>query len=176
MNYGRPPGASRADFQAARAYELLVEGLLGPGIVSNLDSSDKQDFWRPGYFLDVKERKQLLSDKWPVPDGWDPNDAFILDELSVRKALVHFPAAYFWLHDCTNDRVFLARIDQVVCGNHVRMDRTIAPGKSKGKWIINLSDFQELEPFWQEAVDEIILADLSEMAWKQSPLLIGAIK
>lgn len=173
MKYDRPPGAGAHDFKAARDYELQVGEMIGPYVVDNLDSTTKLDFWVPGWFLDVKERKQLLSAKWPIPGGWDPNDAFILDELSVRKALHHYPAAYFWMHDCTNDRVFLARIDEVVCGDRVRLDRETSPGNSKGKWILNLSDYRELDREDQENVSLLILDDQLAMAWKQSPLLIG---
>lgn len=170
----RPAGAARADYLAAKDYEAVVEFMLGPGIVSYVTSNTELDFHRPGYYLDVKERKSNLSDEWDLPPGCSKDDAFVIDELSVRKALRHYPAAYFWLHECQTDRVFLARIDEVVCGNHTRQDREVDKnGSLKGKWVVDLNDFRELDQIQQPMVDVLILEDLAEMSWKQSPLLIG---
>ena len=78
------------------------------------DSTDELDWWMPGSFVEVKAKNQPISNRWPLPCA-EP-DAFILDELSVRKALAHFPHAYFVFLDHPLQRVFVARVDEVICG------------------------------------------------------------
>lgn len=170
MKYTRPPGAGTADFGAAREYELKVGQLLGPYRIDNLDSPDRMDFWVPAVFLDVKERRQPIGARWPIPESWAREDTFIIDELSLRRAMLHAPSAYFWLHTCDDDRVHLARVDEILCAERVRVDRETSPGRSKGKWLVSLSDFRDITAEVDNVL-QIILQDQIEMKWKQSPLL-----
>lgn len=173
INYGRTAAQRKADHEGARKFELEVGTWLGDFVVENLDSTDRMDYWIPGPFIDVKEKNQPLSKVWPLPEGCRPEDAFILDELSIRRALEKYPHAYFILRDNPCDRTFLARVDEVVCGDRRRLDR-IGPAPRnhpKGKWVVNLTQFRQLTDPKAEVLP-LILQDQSGLAWRQSACLI----
>lgn len=159
------------DFATAREFENQVGQWLGPFKVENLDAKDRMDFWVPGVYLDVKEKRQPISHVWPLPAGTDPADCFILDELSIRRALDKFPHAYFLLRDVPGDRYFLARVDEVLMADRRRVNRVGSTGVRKGKWVVRLSDFRQLtDP--QAELYPSILADQIAMPWRKSECLI----
>ena len=171
MKYPRTGAQRAADRAESRASEEQVGAWLGAYKIANLDATDRMDYWLPGVFLDVKEKKQPITDRWPVPAGCVETDAFILDELSIRRAMGHFPHAYFLMHDRPLDRWFLARIDEVVCGDRERVNREGSTGVKKGKHVIDLSQFRHLtDPATQ--LLPTILADQITVPWKQSACLI----
>lgn len=169
MKYDRPPGAVRSDFFAAKAYEEEVASWHDYWI-ANLDRNDRLDFWHPGFFLDVKERKAPLSKKWPLPEGCTAEDAFVLDEVAIRKALEHFPGAFFLLRDAAGDRTFLARVDELLLCDRVRVNREYN-GQARGKVVVNMTDFRQLTDPRTELLPTI-LADLVGLTWKQAPCLL----
>ncbi len=171
MKYARTGAQRAADHANARQNELLVQTWLGDFVVPNLDSTERLDFWIPGTFLDVKEKRQRITARWPMPATVTEPDAFILDELSIRKAMAHFPSAYFLLHDCPMERWFLARADEVMCGDRERLNRQGTTGVDKGKWVIDLRQYRQLADPSVELLPAI-LADQVAMPWKLSQCLI----
>jgi hypothetical protein len=159
------------DKAGARESELLVGTWLGGYKIANLDANDRMDYWVPGLYLDVKEKRQPLTPRWPLPPGTVEADAFVLDELSVRRAMQHAPHSYFILHDCPNNRWFLARSDEIVCADRERINREGATGVKKGKWVINLTQFRHLtDP--AEQLLPTVLADQIGLPWKKSECLV----
>lgn len=170
MAYDRPPGAKRADFEDARLFEEQVGEWLGDYRIGNLDSPTRLDWWIPGFFLDVKEKRQTLSARWHLLGDVPEEDLFVIDELSVRKAAEHFPHAYFLLRCRPTGRMFLARIDEMFCAERVRRDRVSSAGHRKGKWIIDMTQFRQLVDPAVE-LKQMILADQVQTPWKVSPCL-----
>ena len=173
MAYPRPVGAGARDFAASKDFERQVGEWLGHYKIGNLESTDRLDWWVPGFYLDVKEKKQKLNPRWHLLPGVDEVDLFVIDELSVRKAQEHFPHAYFLLRDVPADRIFLARIDEVTGAERIRVNRTGSTGHKKGKWIMSLRNFRQLyNPGLQ--LMPAILDDQVSMPWKRSECLSAA--
>lgn len=145
IHHPRPGYASQHDRNAAKAFEAEVGTWLGEYKIERLDSKTETDFWVPGFYVEVKEKRQPLSDVWPLPAGCLSEDAFILDELSVRRLCEKFPYAWFVLRDVPGDRIFLASIAEIVCGDHVRLNRIGSTDHKKGKWVIDLSQYALLQ-------------------------------
>ena len=168
MSYARPQGARSADFARAREFEETVGSWLGPFKVGNLDATDRLDWWIPGPFIDVKEKNQKLTRKWTKHIDYPEVDAFIVDELSVRRAAEHFPHAYFLIRDNPGGgRIFLARVDEVFCADRVRLDRSGSTNHKKGKWIVNLQNFRLLDRPAEQLLPTV-LDDQIHMPWKAS--------
>lgn len=175
MKYPRPVGASVTDFHAARAYELTVQGWLGPFLIANLDSPTKMDFYVPGIVLDVKERRRPLSDKWPRPNNCSPEDAFVVDELSVRRAIRHGYSAYFLLRDISGNRTFLVSLIEMLCADRIRLNREGSGGHAKAKWVLDLSQFKQLvDP--EHDLLPTILADQVAEPWNRSDCIIRTLE
>jgi hypothetical protein len=166
--YTRTAAQRRGDFEAAREFELEVQGWLGDFLVPKLNSTTELDFWLPGIYLDVKEKRQPISARWPLPPGVPQRDCFILDELSVRKAMEKYPSAYFLIRDVPGgDRLFLAPIYEVVGVERTRVQRV-----GKGKWIIDLANFRELDRATASTdLRTMLLADQVALPWKASECL-----
>lgn len=171
LRYPRTAAQRAGDFANARAFEEEVGTWLGSFKVGNLSAHDRMDWWVPGVFIDVKEKGSPLSAVWPIPPGCRHEDAFIIDELSIRRAMEKYPHAYFVMRDRPTGRVFLARVDEVVCGDHRRIDRVGSTDKAKGKWVVNLAQFRQLVDPANELMANV-LGDQMAIAWRQSPCLI----
>lgn len=169
LSYPRTTEQRSGDFAGARQGEELVGTWLGDFKIANLDSTDLLDYWIPGSWIEVKQKNQPISDRWPLRCA-EP-DAFILDELSVRKAMAHFPSAYFMLNDVPGARWFLARVDEVACCERLRINREGPGGHLKGKWILDLTQFRQLLDPRRELLPAIF-ADHVAMPWKGSALLV----
>jgi hypothetical protein len=168
MTYERPPGAARADFNAAREFENEVGTWLGEFRVGNLTSPDKLDWWVPGVFIDVKEKRQPLTDRWHLLPNVSEKYLFVLDELSVRRAAQYFPHAYFLIRDVpAGGLIYLARIDEVFCAERARLDRVSGAGNRKGKWVIDLRNFRLLTDPANQLLPTV-LSDQQHMPWKSS--------
>lgn len=159
--YKRTKAQKQHDFVAARAFEEQVGEWLGEYKVSHLDRPDKLDWWVPGVYVEVKEKNQRLTERWHLLPGVREPDLFIIDELSVRRAAEHFPHAYFVLHDRPSGRLFLARVDEIFCAERARRMRD-----GKGKWVIDLRNFRELER--GSDLLQAILEDQVALGWKKS--------
>jgi len=173
MKYPRTTGQRIDDFAEARAVEELVGSWLGAHKIGNLDSTERMDWWVPGFYLDVKEKKQPLTARWPLPAGVAERDAFIVDELAVRKALEHFPAAYLVVHDVPVERWVLISVTELVCCDRVRVERETVSGHRKGKWVVDLTQFRTLTAPSQ--LRDEILADQVTLPWKRSGCLIPPV-
>lgn len=169
--YSRPPGANQTDFVDARQFEEEVGTWLGDFKIANLDSSTRMDYWIPGVQLDVKEQKSPLGDRftkhWP---GVEQLDLFVIDELSVRRALHdHGTSAYFLIRQRPTGRLFLARADEMACTERVRLDRETSPGNKKGKWLVRLSAFRQITD--HRSLLDVVLGDQIALPWKRSECL-----
>ena len=154
--YARPPGANFHDLQEARHYEQVIAGALPAYRIDKTDSTIELDFWVPGFYLDVKEKKQPLTARWHLLEAAH-EDTFVLDELSLRKALKHYPYAYFLLRDRPLDRLFLAGCWELACVRRTRVNR-----QGKGKLLLDLNDFRQVthDTFVSE-----VMADLATVRW-----------
>jgi hypothetical protein len=155
------------DFQNARAFEEEVGTWLGAHKIGNLDSSERLDWWVPGFYLDVKEKRQPLGRRWHLLPAVPEQFLFVIDELSVRRASQHSPHAYFVLRSVPTGQVFLARVDEMFSAERGRVNRVGSTGHAKGKWVIDLRNFRELT----DPVNQLmptILADQVSMPWKAS--------
>ena len=165
MTYARPPGAKQFDFQEAREIEEVVGSHLPQWKIGNLSSPDKLDWWVPGYMVEVKAKRQPLSRRWTrfrtdVPE----KDLFVLDELSVRRACGHWPAAFFVIHDRPQNRWFMSPVWELVCIPKVRVMRG-----GKGKWLMSLGDYRPLSDLQQ--LSELIPSLMVKTPWKDSGCL-----
>lgn len=168
MKYARPVNAVKDDFFRAKSYEEEVASWF-PHAVTNLGSNDKLDIWVPGFYLDVKERRATLTKKWPVPPGCRHEDAFVIDEVAIRKALEHHPAAFFLLRDVEFDRTFLARVDEVTLCPRVRVNREYGE-TVRGKLVVDMTCFRSVEQPETELLP-MIMQDLASLSWRQAPCL-----
>lgn len=159
--YRRPPGAAQADYAASKAWEAEVASHLPAMMIDRTASTTEMDWYVPGFFLDAKERKQPLSNRWPLPPGVDRENAFVLDELSLRKALKHGYMSYFVFRDVPNSRVFLAAAWEVSCANKVRVNRG-----GKGKLILDLTEFRLVGSLDELSI--LIHQDQVDCRWKLS--------
>lgn len=167
MPYARPKGAHAGDFARAREFEEEVGTWLGEYKVGNLDSTERLDWWVPGVYIDVKEKRQKLNRRWHLLPGVPEQDLFVIDELAVRRAMQHFPHAYFVIRDVPGKRIFLARIDELVSAERARLNRTGTTEHRKGKWVIDLKNFRELTDPARQLLPTV-LYDQTSMPWKNS--------
>lgn len=166
MAYARPKGASARDFQAAKEFEIEVGGWLGPFHIANLDSPERLDYWVPGPYIDVKEKVRSLTRRWELLPGVPEVDLFVIDELAVRKAAEHFPHAYFVIRDVPGGgRIFLARIDEMFCAERARVNRIGDTGHAKGKWVVSLQNFRQLDDPASQLLPTV-LYDQVNTPWK----------
>jgi len=165
VTYSRRPGQSNIDLQNAKEFEDEVRRVL-PGYVHvRTESTVDLDFYIPPIVVEVKEKRQKLTDRWlgnkPIED-----DLFVLDELTVRKALKHWPYVWFVLKDCPQERIFLASISEVLSADRHRFNRS-----GKGKWVIDTSGFST---FPLEAIMDRIRVDIAMEEWKASCCVVPA--
>lgn len=164
MTYRRTAAQRQADFQNAKEFESEVAEKLGDWIHTRFESTTDLDIWSPGYYLDVKEKRQKLGARWHLLEGVPERDLFVIDELSIRKGLEKAPEAYFLIRDVPGGRLFLTSVIHVAMGSRVRRNRI-----GKGKWIINLGEYRQIARV--EDVPEIIRAELVSMPWRNSECL-----
>ncbi len=176
MTYPRTAAQRATDLATGRTVEEQVAAALGPNVISHTNSTNKLDFYMPGGYVEVKGKYQPLSQKFMrhAPEGWDERDCFIIDELSVRKALEHYPEACVLLYDKPCDRWFMAPIDLLVCADRIRLNRTGPTGVTKGKWMINLQHFKPLRNL--RRLTATLAEDRCQLRWKQSECITqGAV-
>lgn len=144
----------------AKPHEALVASHLPSEAIDYTNTSDRLDWWVPGYYLDLKEKKQKLTAGWHLVDEVAEHDLFVLDELSYRKALAQYPHAFFLLHDVVNERHFLVPIWELACAERARVMRD-----KRGKFVIDMTQFYEV--CLPEVHTKATLL-LSETGWKES--------
>lgn len=160
MTYTRPPGASQMDFANAAEFEAVVRSFLPIYLVDRSKSTTDLDFWIPPAWIEVKEKRQPLTNRWHLLPGVPESDLFVLDELSLRKALKHGLEAYFVLRDVPGDRIFLAAAWEVGCSSTTRVNRG-----GKGKLLLNLAEFRQVS---LDRVMAEIQKDQVDCTWKRS--------
>lgn len=174
LNYPRNPAWRHGDRVNAKAFEEEVGTWLGGHKIENLNATDRMDYWVPGLYVEVKEKRQPLSARWPLPNDCHPEDAFILDELSFRRAMTKYTDAWFVLRDVPLDRIFVVSAVELSCADRVRVNREGSTGVKKGKHVYDLRQFKQLASL--EAAREeflgIAFASAVTMPWKQSACLI----
>ena len=161
MTYRRPPGAVYKDFETAREFEEFVAQGIPVPVHTRFAGKDDLDIWVPGFYLEVKEKRQSFTDRWHLLDGTPESDLFILDEQSVRRGLRHWPHVYFLLRDVPGGRMFVAPIWELAACRRHRVNR-----EKKGKWIIDLTEFREI--FAIQEIYDIAMHELPLMPWAGS--------
>ena len=163
--YRRTAQQRTSDLAASKSFEAEVKGYLGEHVVDRTEANDALDFWVPGLFVEVKEKRQPLTTRWTDLAPWIPErDLFILDELSVRRACNHWPEAYFLIRDAVCNRLFVGSVVDLVSIDRVRVNRV-----GKGKWLIDLKHLDQIEELGH--LVSWIRSDLTEMRWKRSECL-----
>jgi len=146
MSYARTPEQRAGDFAGARAFEEEVVGALGAagyGGWHALDETDKLDFMHPGWVVEIKEKNQRINtQRWDTPTA--ERDSFIIDELSVRKAIDDPLPVFFVLRDNIEHRIFCVPLEELVGLPKRRMNRRGPTGHDKGKWIVSLEECIQL--------------------------------
>jgi hypothetical protein len=172
--YGRSASMRASDFHQSKDFEQQVAPGLGEFLVDYSSSTDKIDFWVPGFYLDVKEKRQKLTERWHLLSGVPEEHLVVLDELGTRKLMQHFPYGYFLIRDVpSNNRLFLASATELCSVERARVNRWTSSDKAKGKLVYDLRHFR---PISQVAdVYQIVMQDLVDMPWKQSPC-VGEIE
>ena len=130
------------------------------------ESSTELDFFIPCFVVEVKEKRQKLNDRW-----WGNLDReenlFVMDELTVRKALKHYPYVWFVIRDVPADKVYVASISEILSADRHRFDRN-----GKGKWVLDTSWFDTIGDL-SELMD-FIKEDIATQTWKSSGCVIPA--
>lgn len=167
MTYTRTAAQATADYHRSKEFEAAVAGVL-PAHRNETESNTRLDFWVPGYFLDVKEKVQRLTGRWHLLPGVDEKDLFVIDEMTVRHMLEHFPYAYLLLRDVPAERFFIVSVSELASIERARANRV-----RKGKLIFDSRNFRQLSSLDQ--AHEFIVEDLLSMPWRR-PDGLGAIE
>lgn len=167
MPYSRRPGQSYVDLAAAKEFEDIVRHHLPDFTISQTNSTEKLDFFVPGITVEVKEKRQKLTDRWfdGTEASFEP-DLFIIDELTIRKALTHWPFVWFVLRSVPGEWIRVAHVAEILSADRVRFDRN-----GKGKWVVDTSEFRNT------AIQDLQIAiktDIASMPWKLSSCVVSA--
>ena len=159
----RTAAQKAADPARAKVFEAEVRRHLGPLVRDLTNATDDLDWWVWGQVaIDAKERHQHVGARWAARAPHVPiEDLFIIDELSLRRACKHWPAAWFLLRDVTGNRLFMAWIVELVAVERVRVHRM-----GKGKLLFDLKHFRQIE-----SLNDILTAcqeDIGSERWRAS--------
>jgi hypothetical protein len=151
------------DLAAAVEFEERVASQMGVPVHTRFTAKDDLDIWVPGYYLEIKEKRQPLTARWQLLPGVAEEDLFVLDEQTVRRALRHWPNVYFLIRDVpSGGRLFLIAIWELVVNDQfVRRNRV-----TKGKWIICLTDYRQLGDIAD--IHSIAVNELGTFPWKRA--------
>jgi len=95
---------------------------------------------RPDISVEVKEKRQPINvDNWPGLLG-DPDDLFIVDDLTIRKLLVCGPHAGLVVWDDITRLWYWFDLVSLAHMPRQRYNREHVKGYLKGKWVINFSN------------------------------------
>jgi hypothetical protein len=167
--YHRPPGAAARDFAEARVWEEQVADMFpADQIVTQFDSPDALDIWFPGFYLELKEKKQKYGQRWWLIDNVPEQSLFIIDELTVRRGAEKYPAVFFLLRDRPRGRLYYAPIWELLAVERVRLNRK-TKGALKGKWVFDIENFRRIDSVEEARV--MAVQDLASQAWRQSHCL-----
>lgn len=159
MVYKRAPIYKINDFKDSQTYEAQVAEHLPRNKVDNTKSPDRLDWWVPGYYLDLKTKTQPLNKRWHLIDA-PHEDIFVLDELALRKMMLHFPGAFFHLWDIPGDRHFLAPAWELAVCERKRIMRD-----KRAKVLVDMTQFHPAE---KEGIHDLATSLLAGLPWKTS--------
>ena len=118
MVYQRTAEQRRHDLANAKAYENYVADAIGVPVHSRFTSKTDLDLWHPGYFIEIKEKNQPLTPRWHILEHCEERNLFVLDELTVRKALRWYPEVFLLVRDNSggdpDPRLFLIPIWELI--------------------------------------------------------------
>lgn len=141
----RPGWAREFDLEQSRAFEDDVMRALAEDfstVERHTDATDLLDFLADGIWIEVKEKHTAYSPLWieGLPIG-STDDIFILDELTIMKAVHEKGPVWFLLRDTVAGKIYVAGLwDVLAVGPIARKNR-----KAKGKWLLPLTSFTEVE-------------------------------
>lgn len=175
-SYNPRTNAHRAgDFPKSKQFEQMVGSWLPATKKDQTSSKSEMDWLVDDIRVEVKEKNQKYNaNNWPFPRGTLEKNVFIIDELSIFKALHYFPSVYFVLHDNVNEgaeRVFLAPISHIVACEREMVDRVGPTGYPKGKWLCNITQFMRLDNPAEQLWDEILKYEEAK-PWLKSACLL----
>lgn len=166
--YHRTEWQKTHDFKAARDFESYVAAQLGDDVHVNFDSPVRLDVWVPGYYVEVKEKRQRLTERWHILPGTPEQDLFVIDELTVRRSLSKYPGVFFLIRDVPGARLFLAPVWELIACRRARVDRV-----GKGKWVLDMTVFRQIES--PAEIRTLAPHLLAEMGWLRSECLAGEV-
>lgn len=167
------------------SFESIMKFILDTEKYEYIDHSNsytKMDFMislKNGYplSLEVKEKRQPIKmANWPVPEGIEDHNVFILDDLTARKMLLESPFSALAVQDRVLERYFVADVLDLWSMPRVRVNRKIADGKLKGKWILDFRNFIQVEDYSMilDYFEEIMEKDTLLGRFEQSPDVYGS--
>ena len=142
MVYQRTAAQRQLDKKRSEGYEDYVASQITRPLLTRFNAKDDLDIYAPGWYIEIKEKHSRISNKWPIPDDCEERNAFIVDELSIRRALRHYPQVFFLLRDNVekdNPRLFIVPIWEMVALPKKRINREGNTGHKKGKWVVDLT-------------------------------------
>lgn len=165
MTYKRTEAQRAGDFADSRAFEEAVDEAIPFRTITRFQATDDLDVWVPGYYVEVKEKKQRYTSRWTnlthVPEQY----LFICDELTIRRSLRHWPYVFFLIRDRTRgNTMYLVPVWEMVTTDRVRINRN-----GKGKWLVDLRSFRKLDSLVR--LHEVITEALTDTPWKNSECL-----
>ena len=169
--YTRTRAQKQNDFHEAREYEEYFGERLGVVNHSRFNSTTELDIWVPGYMIEIKEKKQKYTSRWHLLDDVPEENLFIIDELTIRRAMQWWPGVFFALRDKvypSGPRLFLAPIWELLS-----VERKLVDRDKKGKWIIDTTSFRQVHD--ESEIPTIATHLMIEHAWKRSNCLGGEV-
>lgn len=138
-----------ADNSQSQGFEKHIERYLQKipqvdGLNAATDSRKRVDFkaWfegRPACHLEIKEKKQPYNTKnWPKikKSGIPEEDAFIVDEVSLRRLLSHGMYSWILARDRPGGRLITFNFHDLIHMPRYRVDRKNR-SHHKGKWVLS---------------------------------------
>jgi hypothetical protein len=173
MVYERPKGATRADYAASRSFMAKVAAALPDWHAVADDNYNNRyfcDFFavKPDgiWHLEVKEKRQPLSSRWPLPDGFHTTDQLVvIDEIAVRRAMGLGRWVWFLINDVPGRTIYLAHFLEIVCA-----ERKMVMRGDRGKWVVPTARFEPvtLSTLRQRLIER---RQEDEALWEQSGTL-----
>ena len=127
----------------------------GSSSYSQLDFTIYDKSGQPAFHLDVKEKRQKYNlANWPKFAS--ESNLFVLDDLAVRKCLVHAPKSGVLVRNNIRGRYYFFSVFDLALMPRKRVNRPINKNQPgfKGKWLINLRNGKETQSL-DEAISHI---------------------
>jgi len=171
MPYARTKGQRILDKERAERYEAEVDDAILLTTVTKFNSAEAIDIWHPGWYLEIKEKHQKISGRWNLPS--EEHNCFIIDELSIRKHLRHYPEVFFLLVDRAGPQEvkYVVPIWELIGLPKERMNRRGPTGHDKGKWIVDLSGCLQIAH--ESDLDELLHDMMADTPWMKAECLGG---